>query len=170
MNEFHIDIQRAVEHPELPSDENIIEWASAVFVEHNLPSAEMTIRITTAEEVQTLNREYRGKDQPTNVLSFPFGADLPEEVVLDVPLLGDIIICDPVVKAEASAQNIAFVHHFAHLVVHGTLHLLGYDHIEVSEAEEMEALEGKILASFHIPNPYANEQHTPALSNHSRSE
>ncbi|EGN76396.1 metalloprotein, YbeY/UPF0054 family [Idiomarina sp. A28L] len=167
---FHIDIQRAVETPELPSDTDIVSWASAVLSQHDLTEAEMTIRITNAKEVQALNREYRGKDKPTNVLSFPFGDELPDEVVLDIPLLGDIIICEPVLKAEAIEQNIAFAHHFAHLVVHGTLHLLGYDHLETPEAEEMETLEAKILATFDIPNPYANEQQTPALSNHSRSE
>ncbi|RUO38858.1 rRNA maturation RNase YbeY [Aliidiomarina shirensis] len=167
---YHIDIQRAVNTPELPTDADIIKWASAVLSQHQLVTAEMTIRITDAEEVQTLNREYRGKDKPTNVLSFPFGDELPDEVLLDIPLLGDIVICEPVLQAEANEQNIAFAHHFAHLVVHGTLHLLGYDHIETPEAEEMEALEAEILATFNIPNPYANEQQTPALSNHSRSE
>ncbi|RUO21210.1 rRNA maturation RNase YbeY [Aliidiomarina iranensis] len=167
---FHIDIQRAVETPNQPPDAEIIQWASAVLHHHELETAEMTIRISDADEVQTLNREYRGKDKPTNVLSFPFGEALPDGIQLDVPLLGDIIICEPVLQAEATAQNIAFQHHFAHLVVHGTLHLLGYDHIEAAEADEMESLEARILAQFSIPDPYLNEQSAPAPVNHSRSE
>ena len=107
-----------------------------------------------AEESQALNREYRGKDKPTNVLSFP--SELPEEVLDSLPRepLGDIIICVPVVFAEAAEQGKAARDHWAHLTVHGVLHLLGFDHIEDDEAEEMEGLEIRVLAGLGIANPY----------------
>ena len=100
-----------------------------------------------------LNKEYRGKDKPTNVLSFPFDdmAGLPEE---ETRLLGDLVICAPVVRKEAKKQDKRPKDHWAHMVVHGTLHLLGYDHIEEAEASEMEALEARILEQFGIKNPY----------------
>jgi probable rRNA maturation factor len=101
-------------------------------------------------ESRALNERYRGKDRPTNVLSFP--AELPEE--LDIPLLGDIVICAPLVAEEASSQGKPVEAHWAHLVVHGVLHLLGHDHQLESEAREMEALEVELLASLGFPNPY----------------
>ncbi|MFU8784774.1 rRNA maturation RNase YbeY [Aliidiomarina sp.] len=176
--DFHVDIQNTLAEQgvanEIPTAAQITAWASAALTACGLTTAELTIRITDANEVQTLNRDYRGNDKPTNVLSFPFADELPEGVELDIPLLGDIVICNEVMQSEAQAANISLEHHFAHLVIHGTLHLLGYDHIDDAEAEEMEALEIKLLAEFSIPSPYANNhafnEPEGSITNHSRSE
>ena len=115
-------------------------------------ASELTIRLVDEEECRELNRTWRHKDYPTNVLSFP--ADVPDEF-LDIPLLGDLVICVPVVEREAAEQGKPPAAHWAHLVIHGCLHLLGYDHIEDAEAEEMEALERQLLAELGHPDPYA---------------
>ncbi|MGQ8365641.1 rRNA maturation RNase YbeY [Glaciecola sp. 1036] len=108
------------------------------------------IRITGREEAQSLNDQYRGKNYPTNVLSFP--SDLPDFV--ESEHIGDLVICLDVVVEESKQQNKNLLHHFVHLCVHGILHLLGYDHIENEDAEEMESLEVKILAQLGIDDPY----------------
>jgi probable rRNA maturation factor len=113
-------------------------------------ATEVSIRIVDAEEGQALNRQYRGRDYATNVLSFE--ADLPPGV--NLPLIGDLVICAPVVAREAAEQGKKANDHWAHLTIHGTLHLLGYDHIEDGEAEEMEALETRILKGLGIADPY----------------
>ena len=113
-------------------------------------AAEVAIRIVDTDEGLALNRQYRGRDYATNVLSFP--AELPPGV--DLPLLGDLVICAPVVNREAAEQGKKPVDHLAHMTVHGTLHLLGYDHIEDAEAEAMESLETRILAGLGISDPY----------------
>jgi len=121
---------------------------------------ELSILLSDNDQVQDLNREYRGKDKPTNVLSFPaLECDEPGHLILEPgPLhLGDIILAYGVVAQEASDQKIAFEDHLSHLIVHGVLHLLGFDHIENEEAEEMEALEIAILKDFGIANPYDSE-------------
>ncbi|MGO4703372.1 rRNA maturation RNase YbeY [Dyella sp. 2RAB6] len=114
-------------------------------------ATELSIRIVDAKEGRALNRDYRGKDYATNVLSFP--AELPPGVTL--PLIGDLAICAPVVAREAAEQGKAPRDHWAHMTVHGVLHLLGYDHLEDTEAEAMEALETRILAGLGIADPYA---------------
>jgi len=156
---YHIDVQNALE-PEpgprgVPSEEKIIEWASAVLNEvsgssEQLGDLEMTVRLVDEPEISELNQNYRHKTGPTNVLSFP--ADIPDEI--ELPLLGDIIICADIVSTEAQAQNKLVDAHWAHMVVHGTLHLLGYDHIDDNEAELMESKEIEILANVGYPNPY----------------
>lgn len=113
-------------------------------------ATELSIRIVDTKEGRTLNRDYRGKDYATNVLSFP--VELPPGVKL--PLIGDLVICAPVVAREAAEQGKPARHHWAHMTVHGVLHLLGYDHIEDTEAEAMEALETRILAGLDIDDPY----------------
>jgi len=113
-------------------------------------ATEVSIRIVDAEEGHALNRQYRGRDYATNVLSFE--ADLPPGV--NLPLIGDLVICAPVVAREAAEQGKKPNDHWAHLTIHGTLHLLGYDHIEDGEAEEMEALETRILKGLGIADPY----------------
>ncbi|SFM72981.1 rRNA maturation RNase YbeY [Halopseudomonas yangmingensis] len=147
-----LDIQRACELTPQPDDESFIRWASLALREK--PGQELTIRLVDAEESRTLNRDYRGKDQPTNVLSFP--AELPPE--LDIPLLGDLVICVPVVNQEAAEQHKLPEAHWAHMVIHGCLHLLDYDHIEDADADVMEALEVRLLAELGFPDPYANHE------------
>jgi probable rRNA maturation factor len=150
-----LDVQLAesIEHlGTLPTEEQLSLWAStALQGRTEFEEPELTIRLTDDEESQALNSEYRGKDKPTNVLSFPF--EMPPGIPLE--LLGDLIICVGVVEQEAKEQEKTTEAHWAHMVIHGCLHLLGYDHIKDDEAEEMEALERDLLASLGYPNPYA---------------
>ena len=130
-----LDVDYQVPSMGLP-DENILQqWAEVALLSQ--ADAQLGIRIVDDVESQMLNRDYRGKDRPTNVLSFPM--ELPEE--LDLPILGDLVICAPVVAREAEQQDKSLQAHWAHMVIHGVLHLQGYDHIADDEAEEMEALE-----------------------------
>jgi probable rRNA maturation factor len=126
-------------------------WANATLaaINHTKPAA-FTLRIAGAIEIQSLNAQYRNQDKATNVLSFP--ADLPAE--LELPDIGDIIICAEIVAQEAATQNKPLKSHWAHMTVHGILHLLGYDHLEDSEATVMEALETKILTTLGYTAPY----------------
>ncbi|AJP43566.1 endoribonuclease YbeY [Alteromonas australica] len=150
-----IDYQQAFEGDEgiasaIPSLPQIEQWANAVLECQGLGEHEITVRFTDEEESQSLNYEYRGKDKPTNVLSFPFEA--PPGIEMN--LLGDLVICVPVIMREAEEQNKPHFHHYAHMVVHGILHLLGFDHIEDDEAEAMEEKEISILATLKIDDPY----------------
>ena len=148
--ELEVDLQVACDpQPGLPSERQLRNWASAALAKRR-DQAELTIRLVDEQESQALNRDYRGKDAPTNVLSFP--ADLPPE--LELPLLGDLVICRQVVEREAHEQGKAVSDHWAHMVIHGTLHLLGFDHIDDDEAEEMESLETALLKQLNINNPY----------------
>ena len=154
-----IDLQIASENSEgLPTLEQFTHWVETALAfeaqTEDFPETEMTIRIVDEEESQTLNREYRGKDYPTNVLSFPF--EVPEGI--ELPLLGDLVICRQVMEREAKEQQISLASHWAHLAVHGTLHLLGYDHIEEAEAEEMEGLETQIMKKLGFEDPYLSEK------------
>ena len=115
---------------------------------------EVAVRLTDDAEIQRLNRDFRGKDKPTNVLSFPFEAPPG----LELPLLGDLVICCQVVEAEAVEQHKPLMAHWAHMVVHGSLHLLGYDHIEDEEAEEMEQLERDIMQELGFADPYLDDE------------
>ncbi len=142
----------AVPRAGLPSSTSFRRWVEAALRgAKRRKSAELAIRIVDAEEGRALNRDYRGKDYATNVLSFP--VELPPGVVL--PLIGDLAICAPVVLREATEQGKLPRDHWAHLTIHGVLHLLGHDHIEDAEAEAMEALETRILAGLGIADPYA---------------
>lgn len=148
-----LDLQIAVENTTaLPSAEQFQLWVDTALSHTNKPW-ELTIRIVENEESQQLNGEYRGKDKPTNVLSFPF--EVPEGI--DLPLLGDLVISAKVVAEEAIEQSKQAHNHWAHMVIHGCLHLLGYDHIDDDEAEEMEALEIDLLAKLNINNPYLEQ-------------
>ena len=144
-----VDVQIACDDDDHPPPSRIREWVAAATNDRHDP-AELTIRIVEAEEIIQLNGDYRHKNKPTNVLSFP--ADLPDYI--DQPLLGDVIICASVVREEAQQQHKSLEHHWAHMVIHGTLHLLGYDHITAEDAEQMENLEINILQSLQIANPY----------------
>ncbi|WP_062262800.1 rRNA maturation RNase YbeY [Endozoicomonas arenosclerae] len=151
--EVHVDIQLASDSPVLPSEDDLHKWAAAAVGQHR-DEAEISLRIVDIEEGAELNQQWRQKEGPTNVLSFP--SDLPEE--LNLPLLGDLVICAPVVEREAQEQDKELQAHWAHMMVHGTLHLLGYDHIEEDEAEAMESLETKILQNLGFPDPYQSEK------------
>lgn len=146
---IELDLQIATEEANLPSEADIRRWVEVALAGRR-DEAQLTVRITDEDEIRELNATYRGKDKPTNVLSFPFEA--PPGV--DIPLLGDIIICAAVVAHEAAEQDKALEAHWAHMVIHGTLHLLGYDHIEESQAEEMEGLEISLLTGLGYANPY----------------
>lgn len=142
----------AVPRAGIPAAASFRRWVSAAL--HGAKrrrATELSIRIVGLEEGHALNRDYRGKDYATNVLSFE--AELPPGVTL--PLIGDMVICAPVVAREAAEQGKPERDHWAHLTVHSTLHLLGYDHVIDAEAEVMEALEVRILATLGIPDPYA---------------
>ena len=145
---LQVDIQNACSDT-VPAEDSIRNWIEAA-LEHQLEQAEISVRLVDETEMSTLNLQYRGKNAATNVLSFP--ADLPTE--LQHPLLGDIVICPLVVAREAVEQHKTQAQHWAHMLVHGSLHLLGYDHITTADAEIMESLETTILQSLGWPCPY----------------
>jgi probable rRNA maturation factor len=144
-----VDVQYAVSADGIPGEQSIRQW-----VEHALPAenatAELTVRIVDEAEITALNRQYRGKDGPTNVLSFPYEAIAG----VDSKLLGDVVICAPVVASEAVVQDKLLEAHWAHIVLHGVLHLLGYDHHKEGEANRMETTETGLLASLGYAHPY----------------
>lgn len=146
---YYIELQQEIEDSDLPSETQFNEWVSAALTGRK-DEAELCIRIVDAEESRELNHQYRGKDKSTNVLSFPF--EVPEGIPLN--LLGDLVVCAEVVAREAEEQQKPLHHHWAHMIIHGTLHLLGYDHINDEDAEVMEQLEREILALLEIPDPY----------------
>ena len=152
MSELTVDFQQVFEAPGIPPEQAFREWAQRAWQGED-PS-EVTIRIVGTEESQALNHQYRGRDYPTNVLSFPFEAPAG----ITVPLAGDLVICAPVVEKEAREQQKALEAHWAHMVVHGLLHLQGYDHIDDEDAEAMEALEIRLLAQLGFGNPYEAEE------------
>lgn len=146
---LQVDIIRDVDTQGLPDDEAFKRWAELA-AEGRAKDAELCIRIVDAAESQRLNSEFRGIDKPTNVLSFPFEA--PPGIPVNI--LGDLAICSEVMQREAKEQGKLEEHHWAHLVIHGVLHLLGFDHIKNVDAEVMEALETKLLAHLGISDPY----------------
>lgn len=144
-----LDLQQACDTPDLPTNTQFQLWVDTA-LNHYQKDFELTIRLVEILESQSLNLQYREKDKPTNVLSFPF--EVPEGIELD--LLGDLVICADVVSEEAKEQHKNLHNHWAHMVIHGCLHLLGYDHIDDCEATEMEALETKLLNELNISDPY----------------
>lgn len=149
MISLDLDLQIAVNNLNLPTQAEFETWVRTALGQ-TMPEVELTIRIVEVAESQLLNLTYRGKDKPTNVLSFPFEA--PPEV--ELPLLGDLVICAHVVEQEAIEQNKPLNAHWAHMVIHGCLHLLGYDHIIDQEADEMESLETQLVEGLGFTNPY----------------
>lgn len=149
---MNLDFQLASTDSGIPNVESFREWASAVANEEKAVG-EMTIRVVDSDESEALNLRYRNIDKPTNVLSFPFDS-LPK---VPLKLLGDLVICASVVTREAQEQGKLPEAHWAHMVVHGMLHLLGYDHEYDAEAEIMESRERVILAKLGFPNPYRTE-------------
>lgn len=147
---IELDVQVASEAADLPEEPDLRRWFELA-LRARQGDSELTIRLVDEDEGRELNRTWRHKDYATNVLSFP--ADVPDEF-LDIPLLGDLVICAPVVAREAAEQGKSAKAHWAHLVIHGCLHLLGYDHLEDDEAEEMEELERQLLAELGYPDPY----------------
>jgi len=146
---LRLDLQDASSGCEIPAQSLLKLWVRAA-IGTQRRQAEISLRIVDEAEMIELNGRYRDKPQPTNVLSFP--ADLPPE--LKLPHLGDIVACAAVIEREAREQHKALDDHWAHMLIHGTLHLLGFDHIEPSEAEVMEGLEIDILKTLNIANPY----------------
>ncbi|MDE1166779.1 MAG: rRNA maturation RNase YbeY [Pseudomonas sp.] len=148
-----LDLQLATQAP-VPDEAEFRRWCELALRQRKGDS-ELTIRLVDEAEGRELNHTYRHKDYATNVLSFE--ADVPDDM-LDIPLLGDLVICVAVVQREAVEQGKALEAHWAHLVIHGCLHLLGYDHIDDDEAEEMEALERTLLDELGHPDPYADDE------------
>ena len=144
-----VDVQIATNDENIPANTDFKNWLTAALPENKIKS-EITVRIVGIHESQELNLRYRNQDKPTNILSFPNEAT----VAVDPPLLGDLVICAPVIEEEAREQGKATRAHWAHIVVHGALHLLGYDHEKEDDASEMEALETKIVKSLGFPPPY----------------
>ena len=149
-----IDVQRATDEDGTPDDEFVAAWVTRAIEAATVPGdSEVSVRIVDAAEIQALNRDYRSKDRPTNVLSFPAGdvAGLPDD---EPAPLGDIVVCASVVRDESATQGKVVADHWAHMLVHGALHLLGYDHQSDKEADAMEALERTILSAHGIGDPY----------------
>ena len=157
-----VDIQNASTEP-VPDEDDIRSWITSALtavLDDSTRSQEVSVRLVDEDEMAELNGRYRDKPTSTNVLSFP--SELPDEI--DVPLLGDIVICAPVVRREAEQQGKTVTAHWTHMAVHGTLHLLGYDHINDDEAEQMESLETRILAGMGLASPYQPAPTTQAPS------
>jgi len=158
-SEIVVDVQFACDDPDSPDAEIISRWVRVAVAEAGVEvtgDAEVSVRVVDIDEIRKLNREYRDKDKATNVLSFPAGKidGLPAEAV---QTLGDVVVCAAVVRDEAASQAKELADHWAHMLVHGTLHLLGYDHMTDVEAMEMEGLETRILATQSVADPYRSQ-------------
>jgi probable rRNA maturation factor len=145
-----IVLQRASESGQVPSDAKLRRWLRAALVGQ---AGEITLRIVDAAESAELNERFRDRKGPTNVLSFP-AEELPAYLKVALRPLGDLVVCAPVVEQEASAQGKSLDAHWAHMLVHGALHVLGYDHESGAEAEQMEGRECEILDGLGFPDPY----------------
>jgi len=150
---IEIELQLASNAPGIPSKNDFIKWVGASLAESKIEDVEVVVRIVDETECATLNESYRGKTGSTNVLSFPYEA--PPRV--EINLLGDLIICAPVIECEAKDQGKPADAHWAHMAVHGTLHLLGYDHQTDEQVVEMESREKKILIGLGYDDPYHDD-------------
>ena len=153
--QLEVSVSYGLPRTGIPAATSFRRWAAAA-CQGRILRADLAIRIVDSKEGRALNRHYRGKDYATNVLSFP--AELPPGVDMPLPLLGDLVVCAPVVAREAAEQGKALNAHYAHLTVHGVLHLLGLDHDNPLEAEAMERFEREILAGMGFGDPYAGEE------------
>jgi len=151
---LEIELQIASKVTNLPDPALIKSWLEAACKDRVTRQAEICVRIVDVEEMTSINYKFRSQKKPTNVLSFPFEA--PVGVELPKQILGDIVICAEIIEKEARDNEKKPVDHFAHLLVHGCLHLLGYDHEEIDDAVVMENLETEILVSFGMPKPYGD--------------
>lgn len=156
--QLDVGVSYALPRLGLPAAVSFRKWVAAA-LDGRIREADLAVRLVGNKEGRALNRHYRGKDYATNVLSFPAdiadGVKMPEGVKM--PLLGDLVLCAPVIAREAKEQKKPLVAHYAHLTVHGTLHLLGWDHEDTREAECMEQLEREILAGLGLPDPYLEQ-------------
>lgn len=148
---IELELQIATDAKTLPHPSQFREWIS-IALHNRIESGELTIRIVDEEESAELNQQYRHKFGPTNVLAFK--SDIDPKLSLALPMIGDIVICAPIVESEAKRENKELLAHWAHIVIHGTLHLLGYDHQTDPETAEMEGLETEILVNLGFPPPY----------------
>jgi probable rRNA maturation factor len=157
-----VDLQKMVKSNTIPDSSTIEYWIKTALLEVSVPEKlkqvenkyELTVRIVSKNEIQQLNKTYRHKDKTTNILSFPFETFSFQESELPVKLLGDLVICHDIIVDEAHQQQKKIAEHWAHMMVHGVLHLIGYDHLDDHEADVMENLEVQILDKLNIHNPY----------------
>lgn len=156
--QLDVGVSYALPRLGLPAAVSFRKWIAAA-LDSRIREADLAVRLVGNKEGRALNRHYRGKDYATNVLSFP--ADIADGVKMPrgvkMPLLGDLVLCAPVIAREAKEQKKPLAAHYAHLTVHGTLHLLGWDHEDAREAECMEQLEREILAGLGLPDPYLEQ-------------
>lgn len=148
-HKLKLTLQNIAKQPQTPTKQQFSQWVQAAALIKNFETLEITIRLVSPQESAALNEQYRHKTGPTNVLSFTYPT-----IGVEASLLGDLVICADLVKAEAQAAHKPMLSHWAHLTVHGILHLQGYDHIEPNDAEEMEQLEIRILQALGFSNPY----------------
>tara|TARA_E500000178_G_C16817330_1_gene659812 strand:- start:39 stop:551 length:513 start_codon:yes stop_codon:yes gene_type:complete len=152
LKSLYLHVQRESAHIQKPSDEELTHWAMTTISFLKTPNTkqELTIRIVNKAESARLNKVFSGKNYATNVLAFPFCAITPRPMAI----LGDLLICAPIIREEAKAEGKEITAHWAHILVHGLLHLLGFDHKTDSEAKDMESLEAKIMLKLEFPSPF----------------
>jgi len=153
---IHIDIQHASKTDCPIEDAMITNWAEAA-LKSEQNTGELTLRLVDVDEITDLNHQYRQQQKPTNVLAFP--SHLPPNVSLDCPLLGDVVLCPSVLEQESMAGNLPLQAHWAHIIIHGVLHLLGFDHMNPKDAHLMETREIALLSKFGFDNPYTEDHH-----------
>ena len=163
---LQVDVQCACDDEDVPNAEAISLWAQTAADAVLDKNAQLSVRIVDAEEGTHLNESYRRGEGPTNVLSFAF----EEGARLEPPLLGDIVICADVVAREAREQDKALSAHYAHMVMHGVLHLLGFDHERERQAQKMESLERQLMSALGFNDPYDNDAETEMVSEHSSAQ
>ncbi|AFJ44065.1 rRNA maturation RNase YbeY [Francisella orientalis] len=157
MDSLNLNVINDDEHP-IPNQDLLEKCFAIVADKHNISQAEVNVSIVSNQEIQQINKQFRHKDKPTNIISFEFEKPegLPEDIAAN--FWGDIVIAPEVLKKEAKEQNKNLDAHWQHIFIHGLLHLLGYDHIDDIEAEEMENLEIELLAELGIANPYIEQE------------